>query len=98
MRHLLFDAIPPYDAIMSHYSSEGEAEVRKDATDRSFRTLWQGLGIDVGVAVILVLATAFTSIEWTPEYWIALAATLGRSVLQAIVAYFYRLFVAPKKA
>lgn len=81
---------------MSHYAPEDAAEVREDAKDRSFRTLRQGLLIDVAVAVILVLSTAFTTIEWTPEYWMALGLTLARSILQAGVSYFYRLFVAPK--
>ncbi len=81
---------------MSHYAPEGAAEVREDAMDRSFRTLRQGLLLDVAVAVILVLSTAFTNVEWTPTYWKALGLTLAKSVLQAGVSYFYRLFVAPK--
>lgn len=82
---------------MSHYAPEGAAEVREDAMDRSFRTLRQGLLLDLAVAVILVLSTAFSSnIEWTPTYWKALGLTLAKSVLQAGVSYFYRLFVAPK--
>jgi len=72
--------------------------VKVDATNRSWRTLVQGLGIDVATAVVLVLVTAFTGIEWTSTYWIALGLTLGRSVLQAIVSYFARLLLPPAGA
>jgi len=64
-------------------------------TSRPLRTLVQGFFLDVATALILVLALAFTSIEWTPEYWIALGLTAAKSVLQAGVAYFMRTLVKP---
>ncbi len=72
--------------------------VTDDAKDRSVRTVLQGLAIDVSVAVVLVLAVAFTTIEWTQTYWVARGLSLGRTILQAVVAYFMRLLVPPGAA
>ncbi len=74
------------------------AAVTADAKDRTIRTVLQGLAIDVSVAVVLVLAVAFTTIEWTQTYWVALGLSLGRTVLQSVVAYFFRLLVPPGAA
>lgn len=80
---------------MAHMAPTGSDE-QADARNRSFRVLVQGLFLDVATALVLVLALAFTSIEWTPEYWIALGLTASKSVLQSGVAYFMRLLVKPK--
>jgi hypothetical protein len=72
------------------------ARTQTDAKDRAWRTFVQGLMIDVAVGVTLVLVTAFATIEWTPAYWLALAASLGRTILQSAVAYVMRVFVAPR--
>jgi hypothetical protein len=76
--------------------SSQPAIVEVDAKDRAFRTFIQGLGIDEAIAVTLVLAVAFTTIEWTPTYWLTLAASLGRTILQSAVAYVMRVFVKPR--
>lgn len=73
-----------------------EDEVKADAKNRAWRTFVQGLGLDVLVAVTLVAMTAFTNIEWTKEYWIALGLTLAKSILQAVASYFMRVFVTPR--
>lgn len=67
----------------------------RDARVRALRSFMWGLLIDVGVAITLILLTAFTSIEWTSTYWIGLGLTLAKSVLQAIVAYFARKLLPP---
>lgn len=74
------------------------ASVQADAANRSFRTFVQGLLLDLAVAVVLVLATAFSAIEWTQTYWIALGLTVAKTVLQTVVAYVMRLKVAPPAA
>lgn len=66
-----------------------------DATIRALRSFAWGLLIDVTVAVVLVLGTAFSAIEWTPAYWTALGLTLAKSVLQAVVAYVARRVLPP---
>jgi hypothetical protein len=59
--------------------------------------MW-GLLIDVSIAVVLVLSTAITTLEWTREYWIALGLSLAKSVLQAAVTYVARRVVPPPAA
>ncbi len=70
----------------------------KDAKERGWRTVAQGLAIDLAVAAVLVLGVAFTTIEWTKTYWIGLGLSLARTLLQAAVSYFMRLLVPPTKA
>lgn len=57
------------------------------------RTFLMGLGLDVATAVVVLLATAFTDIRWTKEYWTVLGLALAKSVLTATVAYFVRRLV-----
>lgn len=66
-----------------------------DAKNRSWRTVLQGLAIDVSTGVVLVLAVAVTDLVWTRAYWLALGLSLARTIVQAIVAYFFRLLVPP---
>jgi di/tricarboxylate transporter len=76
-------------------TNEVPAAVKVDAKDRAWRTFIQGFAIDVGVAVVLVLAVAFTKIEWTLLYWQGLGLSLSRTILQSGVAYLMRVFVKP---
>ena len=66
-------------------------------TSRPFRTLVQGFALDIAIAVVLVLATAFNEIEWTPKYWAALGLTVAKSVLQAGASYWMRNLIKPKE-
>ena len=66
------------------------------AGERGRRTLWQGLGIDVAVAVAMVL------LLWLPDAdlasrdaWLVLASIVAKSVLTAVASYVMRLKVAP---
>lgn len=77
---------------------ESTATVQADAKNRSARTIAQGLLLDVAGAVALVLAVAFTDIEWTPMYWKALGLLVAKTILQAVVAYWMRLRVPPAPA
>jgi hypothetical protein len=71
--------------------------VQADAKNRAWRTFAQGLLVDVAVAVVLVLVVAFgANIEWTPTYWLALASTLGKTVLLSAVSYASRKLVPPQ--
>lgn len=69
---------------------------RTDATDRAWRTLVQGLAIDIGVA------TAAALLVWLPdadissaEAWIVLGTTLAKTVLTAVASFVMRLKVDP---
>ena len=83
--------------IMAHMSEETSL-VKADAAERSLRSFIQGFALDILVAVVLVLATAFGAIEWTPMYWKALGLTLAKSVLQAAVSYLMRMVVIPRRS
>lgn len=70
--------------------------VEADAQTRAFRTLIQGLTVDVVAAVCVALAAAVVGgIEWTQAYWIALALAVGKSAVTAIVSYLARKVVPP---
>jgi hypothetical protein len=70
--------------------------VQADAANRAWRTFAQGLLFDVAVAVVAVLVTAFSSsIEWTSTYWLALASSLGKTILVAVVSYAARKLTPP---
>jgi len=71
---------------------------RSDARNRAWRSLLQGLGIDVAVAVVLVMSTAVTNLEWSRGFWVTLSLSLAKTVIQSIVAYFMRLLVPPAKS
>ena len=83
---------------MAHYSNESAVAVQKDARERSFRSLLQGLAVDVSIAVILVLATTVSSLEWTAAYWQVLGLTVAKSGIQAMVSYLMRFYVTPKQS
>lgn len=72
------------------------APVKAAATERATRSLVQGLGIDVLIAVAAALLT------WLPEAdvldgaaWLLLGTILVKTVLQAAASYVMRLKYAP---
>ncbi|WP_433078832.1 hypothetical protein ACQP1P_38480 [Dactylosporangium sp. CA-052675] len=71
------------------------ADASTDAVNRAWRTLVQGLALDVVVAIVAVLATNVGDAQWTKEYWLGIAALLGKSVVTAIVSYFARKYLPP---
>lgn len=76
-------------------TAKGKELVIADAKSRSWRTLWQGLAVDVLFAVVAVLGTLtnFDPVEKTS--WITLGALLIKSVLTAAVSFISRLKIAP---
>ena len=76
-------------------TSKGKELVVADARSRSWRTLVQGLAIDITVAVIAVLAMLTDMDPFAKETWILLGALVIKSVVTAIVSYFMRLKVTP---
>lgn len=87
-----------YRWIMAHYSNDNSIAVRKDAGERSFRSLMQGLAVDLSITIILALSTAMGTLEWTPTYWKVLGATLAKTLLQAAISYLMRFYVTPKQS
>lgn len=71
------------------------ASTEADAKNRAWRTLGQGLLLDVATVIVVALAAAMTDVQWTREYWLGVAALLGKSVVQSIISYFARKVVPP---
>ncbi len=75
------------------------AAIERDATNRAFRTLAQGLLVDVFAAVAVALTVALAGgIEWTENYWAALGLAVAKSVIVAVVSYVARRAVPPDSA
>lgn len=68
-----------------------------DARNRAWRTLAQGLILDVLAAVCLAVGPALAGADfaWTAPYWLAVAGLAGRSAIMAAVAYVARRVVPP---
>jgi hypothetical protein len=67
-----------------------------DATNRAWRTLVQGLLLDVLVAVVMAAATVVSDVEWTRVWWLALGGLLAKTAITAIVSYLARTLVPPR--
>ena len=67
----------------------------RDATTRAWRTLAQGLLVDVAATTAVALAAAVTDIHWTRAYWLGVASLVGKTVITSGVAYFARRLVPP---
>jgi hypothetical protein len=83
-------------ATVSVTPREADAYRAAEAKSRAWRTVVVGLGIDVATALVIVLLPLVSSVEWTETYWITLGSLAAKSVLQSVVAYFFRLLVKPK--
>ena len=66
-----------------------------DAKSRAWRTLAQGLALDVLVAVVMVLASSIGDLQWTTAWFSALGLLIAKSAVHAAVAYLARIFVPP---
>ncbi len=76
----------------AHYTPPAE----RDASQRAWRTLAQGLFLDVATGVAVAATVAISSgIEWTESYWVALGLAVAKSAVTAVVSYFARKIVPP---
>jgi hypothetical protein len=76
-------------------------EVKQDAKNRGIRTLLQGLSIDVLVAIgagtLAVVATWDGDDVLAVGAWVALAASVIKSVVTAAASFLARLKFPPKE-
>jgi hypothetical protein len=70
--------------------------VLADALDRAWRTFKSGIGLDIAIAIAIVVAPAVTNLEWTPTYWTVLGTAVAKSVLTAVTSYVLRRKSTPK--
>lgn len=74
-----------------------KALLKADAKNRALRSFLQGLGIDVAVAVALVLLTVFKDADsWGAVQWTILSFTLFKTVVQSCASYVMRMWVDRK--
>lgn len=79
-------------------SEPEKAALHEDATNRGVRAIWQGLSIDVLVAVALLIVNILTDANgWSDLDWKIIAFTLMKTVLMAIAAFVMRRFVDNSK-
>lgn len=72
------------------------AYLKRDAGNRAARAFLIGLGIDVLVGVVLVLATYFNNANaWGDVEWGVLGLLLVKSALQAVGSFIARRFIDP---
>lgn len=68
--------------------------VNSDAVNRAWRSVMQGLAIDVMVGIVLAVGVAFASAgDWGDMQWIILSFSVAKSAVQAVVAYVMRRFI-----
>lgn len=80
-------------------NADSTPSTERDASERAFRTLLQGLAVDVLAAVGVALTAAIAGgIQWTQAYWLALSLAVAKSAVTAIVSYFARKLVPPTVA
>lgn len=73
-------------------------EVRQDAKERSWRTLWQQLGIDVAVALATVVGPLLLSLDVSSkEQWTFIGLSVLKTIVSTLVAYVFRLLYAPRE-
>lgn len=89
------EAVDVFNPTITTTTPQGKELIIADAKSRSWRTLWQGLIVDVLAAILAVLATLTGMDPLVKETWILIAALLIKSVLSAIISYFMRLKITP---
>jgi hypothetical protein len=76
-------------------TAAGRPLVIADAKNRSWRTFWQGLAIDVTAALIAVLSTLTGLDPFTKDTWIVIAALAIKTLIQTVISYLARLRITP---
>lgn len=83
---------------MAKLTKKATAALTADAKNRMLRSVMQGLTIDVVVAVVLAVGSAFaTSNGWSDFQWALLSYSVVKSVVQAVVAFVMRRFIDTSK-
>lgn len=80
-------------------TSRGEELTVVDAKSRSWRTFIQGLAIDLGFALLSVLALALGDFDFLDgAAWATLGVLVLKTIIQTAISYVARLKIAPRYA
>ncbi|WP_418344919.1 hypothetical protein [Rhodococcus pyridinivorans] len=78
-------------------TSRGEELTVVDARNRSWRTFVQGLAIDLGFALLSVLALALSDFDFlSGAAWATLGVLVLKTIIQTAISYIARLKIAPR--
>lgn len=87
------DPVPAVTAV----TARGEELTVVDARSRSWRTFVQGLAIDVGFALLSVLALALGDFDFLDgAAWATLGVLVLKTIIQTAISYLARLKIAPR--
>lgn len=79
---------------MSDLTTQQKAALTEDANNRAVRTFVVQLGIDILVAIVMVLATTFGAADdWSALNWQVLGFSLVKTVIATIGAFVMRRFL-----
>ncbi|WP_427422650.1 hypothetical protein [Lysinibacillus fusiformis] len=78
-------------------STKYPPDATTDARNRAWRTLAQGLAVDVAASVVLAVGPAIAGADfaWTKAYWLTVAGLAAKSAVTAVVSYFARKLLPP---
>lgn len=82
-----------------NHTDEVAGEIAKaDAKDRSIRTLFQNLWLDVAFVLLPLVYDAVSGWDgsFSAQYWTIVGAGLVKTGALAVIAYFMRLKKSPK--
>ncbi|MFD0450441.1 hypothetical protein ACFQZK_05675 [Rhodococcus aetherivorans] len=86
------DPVPDVTAV----TARGKELTVVDARSRSWRTFVQGLAIDVGFALLSVLALALGDFDFLDgAAWATLGVLVLKTIIQTAISYLARLKIAP---
>jgi hypothetical protein len=78
-------------------TARGEELAVVDARNRSWRTFVQGLGIDLGFALLSVLALAISDFDFLDgAAWATLGVLVLKTIIQTAISYIARLKITPR--
>jgi hypothetical protein len=79
-------------------SDEQKAALTEDANNRGVRAIWQGLSVDVLIAVALLVTNILTDANgWSDLDWKIIGFTLMKTVLMAVAAFVMRRYLDGSK-
>jgi len=90
------DVSPPHEDLPPPDEADTSSRTwRLDARNRAWRTLAQGLAVDLVATLAAALVVALADIEWTSTYWLGVASLVGKTTITSAVSYVARILVPP---